>query len=116
MKASSEFVNHLSDVFALFGAIEARCMFGGYGIYHDGIMFALVADDMLYLKADEQSADVFIQAGQPPFEYEKHGKRIRMSYYSAPDEIFDNPEQAREWAERAFEAALRARRPGEKSS
>lgn len=111
MKATSEFIENLSDVFALFGAIEAKRMFGGYGVYHDSLMFALVADDMLYLKADENTVGSFVELGLQPFEYEKNGKRMRMSYYAAPEEIFDNPEQAKEWADRAYEVALRARKP-----
>jgi DNA transformation protein and related proteins len=49
----SEFVDSLDEVVAQFGAISAKHMFGGYGIYHDSVMFGLVADDVLYLKADE---------------------------------------------------------------
>ena len=115
MKATSEFARNLNDVFALFGAIETRRMFGGYGVYHDGLMFALVADDVLYLKADENSAGSFVGLGLQQFEYEKSGKKIRMSYYAAPEEIFDNPELAKEWAGRAYEAALRARKPKKKA-
>ena len=100
MKSASEFVENLKEVFALFGAIEAKRMFGGYGIYRDGLMFSLVADDVLYLKADEESASSFIELGLHQFEYEKSGKRMRMSYYAAPEEIFDDPEQAKEWATR----------------
>ena len=105
----SEFVDNLQEVFATFGAVRGRRMFGGYGIYHDGLMFGLVADDVLYLKADEISLPAFADQGLNPFEYEKNGKAIKMSYYMAPDTIFDDPENAREWAVRAFEAALRAR-------
>ena len=115
MKAPSEFVGNLNDVFALFGAIEAKRMFGGYGVYHDGLMFALVADDVLYLKADEDSAGSFVELGLQQFQYEKSGKTMRMSYYAAPEEIFDDPEQAKEWADRAYEAALCARRSKKKS-
>lgn len=115
MKATSEFAGNLNDVFALFGAIEAKRMFGGYGVYHDGLMFALVADDVLYLKADENSVGSFVELGLQQFEYEKSGKKMRMSYYAAPEEIFDNPEKAKEWADRAYEAALRARKPKKKS-
>jgi len=114
MKPKSEFVGNLEDVFALFGAIEAKRMFGGYGVYHDGLMFALVAHDVLYLKADETSAGAFVELGLPQFEYGKSGKITRMSYYAAPEEIFDNPEQAKKWANRAYEAALRARKPMKK--
>ncbi len=106
----SEFVENLNDVFGQFGSIAVRRMFGGYGVYHDGLMFGLVADDVLYLKADEESVGRFIDLGLDPFEYEKNGARIKMSYYMAPESIFENPEQAKEWAALAFDAALRARK------
>jgi DNA transformation protein and related proteins len=105
----------LKEVFALFGSVSARPMFGGHGLYHDGVMFALVADSVLYLKVDERSVDVFQEQGLTPFEYEKGGKTLRMSYYTAPESIFDDPEQAREWAVLAFDAALRAKKPAAKS-
>lgn len=111
----SEFVDSLEDVFALFGPLRARRMFGGYGVYHDGLMFGLVADDVLYLKADEKSFEVFARLGLTQFEYEKGGKKIKMSYCMAPEEIFDDPVRAKEWAERAFEAALRSRKSHRKS-
>ena len=109
MNANSEFVENLHEVFTLFGAIETKRMFGGHGVYHEGLMFALVADDVLYLKADDDSSDAFESLGLPQFEYVKSGRKMSMSYYAAPDDIFDDPEHAREWADRAFEAALRSR-------
>ena len=111
MKRTSEFVESLNEVFEQFGPVRAKRMFGGYGLYHDDLMFGLVADDVLYLKADEETAALFAGRGLTPFEYEKQGKVQKMSYYLAPDEIFDDPESAREWAVRAFEAALRGRKP-----
>jgi DNA transformation protein len=105
----SDFVDNLEEVLASFGPIRTKRMFGGYGVYHDDLMFGLVADDVLYLKADENSSDAFRQCGLPQFEYEKAGKKTKMSYYMAPEEIFDDPLQAKKWAVRAFEAALRAR-------
>ncbi|KHF24648.1 TfoX/Sxy family protein [Solemya velum gill symbiont] len=110
----SDFVDNLNEVFALFGPIQTRRMFGGYGVYHDSLMFGLVADDVLYLKADDKSSDAFSQLGLSQFEYEKGSKKVKMSYYMAPEEIFDDPNEAREWATRAFDAALRARKPGSK--
>jgi len=106
----SEFVDNLKEVFAQFGSVSAKRMFGGYGIYHDNLMFGLVSDGVLYLKADDSSADAFCRKGLQPFEYEKNGTKIKIAYYMAPDEIFDDPEIAKEWAIRAFEAALRRRK------
>ncbi|WAM56497.1 TfoX/Sxy family protein [Vreelandella venusta] len=107
MKAASEFIANLSDVFVLFGDIQTKRMFGGYGVYRDGLMFALVADDVLYFKVDEHSVGSFIELGMEQFEYEKSGKRVKMTYYAAPEEIFEDPEHAEEWADRAYKAALR---------
>lgn len=109
MKKPSEFVEHLTEVFRLLGPIHHKRMFGGYGIYHQELMFGLVADDTLYLKTDSQSAALFSAAGSSPFEYVKNGKSMTMSYSSAPVEVFDDPEAARQWAMRAYEAALRSR-------
>ncbi|MCL7945460.1 TfoX/Sxy family protein [Marinobacter sp. ATCH36] len=107
----SEFVENLNDVFCQFGPVSVRRMFGGYGVYHDGLMFGLVADDMLYLKVDKKSVERFIDLGLDQFEYEKNGAMIKMSYYMAPESIFEDAEQAKEWASVAFDAALRARKP-----
>jgi DNA transformation protein len=105
----SEFTEFLNEVFEQFGPIRVRKMFGGYGIYHEDIMFGLVAGDTLYLKADESTKDLFLSRGLDAFEYDKHGKKVTMSYYLAPEEIFDDPEAAREWAKRSFEVAFRAK-------
>jgi DNA transformation protein len=110
----SEFVDYLTEVFEAFGAIRSRRMFGGYGIYYADRMFGLVAADVLYLKADAQSVPLFEARGLAPFEYVKDGKAMKMSYYQAPEEIFDDPDVAREWAELAYAASLRSGQSGRK--
>lgn len=102
----SEFVEFLHEVFADFGSITSRKMFGGHGIYHDGLMFALVADDTLYLKADESSKQEFINRQLPPFEYDKKDKTVKLSYYQAPEEIYEDASEALYWARLGYQAAL----------
>lgn len=109
MKRVDEFVEHLAEVFRLFGPLRSRRMFGGYGIFFDDVMIGLVADDTLYLKTDALSAPEFSAAGCVPFEYTKNGATMTMSYASAPIEVFDDPDVAKVWASRAYEAALRSR-------
>ncbi|MDO9482449.1 MAG: TfoX/Sxy family protein [Hydrogenophaga sp.] len=116
VKKVNEFVEHLSEVFHLFGLIQAKSMFGGYGIYHQDLMFGLVADNTLYLKTDAESAPYFSAVGSLPFEYTKNGVTMKMSYFSAPIEVFDEPEMARLWACRAYEAALRSKNKTAKRS
>ncbi|OHX37016.1 transcriptional regulator [Methylomonas sp. LWB] len=104
----SEFIAYLPEVFELFGSIQIRKMFGGYGVYHDGLMFALVADETLYLKADAENVRFFEEQGLAPFEYQREGKMAKMSYYQAPAEFMEDREQAELWARRSYDAARRA--------
>ena len=104
----SEFVNFLHEVFELFGPINSRKMFGGHGIYHNDLMFALVADDVLYFKGDDEIIPTYENNGMEPFQFEMKDRVAIMKYYSAPEDIYDDPEQACHWAQMAFDAALRA--------
>ena len=104
----TEFVEFLHEVFADFGPITARRMFGGWGLYHGGLMFALVKDGRLYLKADEATRHQFTSRGLSPFRYLKKGKTVALSYYLAPEAIYDDREEAAAWATRAYGAAQRA--------
>lgn len=105
---TSDFVEHLHDVFSRLGPIRGRRMFGGWGIYHDEVMFGLVADDTLYLKVDRENAGLFDEAELPPFVYRSGEKSVRMSYRLAPEAIFDDPDEAAAWGRRSWAAGLRA--------
>ena len=102
----SEFVDNLRDLFVSLQPLTSRRMFGGTGIFHQGLMFAMVIDDVLYLKSDSQSAELFEQHGCEPFTYMRQGKSVSLNYYTAPESIFDDLDDAREWSELAFTAAL----------
>ena len=83
-------------------------MFGGAGVYRDGLMFALVAEGEIYLKSDELTHAQFRDAGCRPFVYEKAGKPVQMSYWSVPDEALDDGDMLRTWVELACQAARRS--------
>ena len=106
----SQFVDHIHELLAPIGRVRIRAMFGGYGVYLEDLMFALIADDELYLKVDAESVERFREAGSEPFVFKSRGKAVTMSYFSAPAEVFDDPDSTRLWAERALDAAHRARR------
>lgn len=106
----SEFVSYLSEVFYEFGDINSRKMFGGFGIYHQGLMFGLVADDELYLKADATSLPEYERNNCSAFEYTKNNKTFKMSYYLAPEIIYDDPEEAKKWADLAYQSAVRQKK------
>jgi DNA transformation protein len=110
MASSSEFVEFVLESLQPLRGVSARRMFGGYGIYKDGLMFALVADDQLYLKADDSNRPAFEAQGLRPFTYAGKGRPIQMSYCEAPSEGFDDPEILCAWAGEAYAAALRAKK------
>ena len=104
----SGFVEFILEVLQPWRPVAVKRMFGGHGLYHAGVMFALIADGQLYLKADDESRPDFEAAGLTPFVYEAKGRRVSLSYHRAPDAMLDDAEVAREWAERGWQAALRA--------
>ena len=106
----SEFVEFLHEQFAEFGTIRSKRMFGGYGLYYNDLMIGLVADDTLYLKADKESESRFEAEGSQPFMYDKAGKLVKMSYYEAPAQTLDDPDEMKEWAAIAYDAACRNRK------
>lgn len=106
----NDYIEFLHEVFADFGEIQAKPMFGGYGLFHSGLMFALVADEQLYLKVDNQSETAFDELGLPAFSFNKAGKHVKMSYRLAPEAIFDDPEEAKQWALLAYDAAFRSKK------
>jgi DNA transformation protein len=104
------FVDHVLELLAPLGRVTARGMFGGHGIYLDGLMFAIVLDDTLYLKADEMNVREFQARRLEPFTYARRGRMTSLNYYRAPEEALDAPHQMAPWARTAFSAALRAKR------
>lgn len=109
MPAPNEFVSHLLDLLMPIGGVTARAMFGGWGFYHGGKMFALVAYDTFYVKVDATSRAEFEHAGLQPFVYETDsGKRSVMSYHTVPAAALDSSPLLCEWAEKGIAAAMRA--------
>uniref|UniRef100_A0A832H4D2 TfoX family protein n=1 Tax=Oscillatoriales cyanobacterium SpSt-402 TaxID=2282168 RepID=A0A832H4D2_9CYAN len=98
-------VNQLNHV----APVTARAMFGGYGLYINGIMFALIANDTLYFKVDDSNREDFVALGMQPFMYEGKHKPIQMSYYQLPDEVYNHPAQLMIWVEKAHAVARQAK-------
>ncbi|WP_411817712.1 TfoX/Sxy family protein [Hyphococcus sp. DH-69] len=117
MTVSSSYLSHLKDLFAPFGEITIRKMFGGAGIYCDGNIFAITGEDGLWLKADDVSRAEFENAGCERFTYEfENGKTGSMSYYSVPEEVFDDSDALEHWTQLALGAASRSIKKPKKSA
>ena len=103
-----EFTLYVVDLMQSIGPVSVKFMFGGYGIFLEGLMFGLVADSVLYLKVDKETENEFKAKGLKQFTYNKKGKEFKMSYYQAPEETLENGEEMSSWAAKAYSTALRA--------
>lgn len=105
------FAAHVAELLEPLGSVVLRRMFGGHGVFKDGCMFALIADDVLYFRTDEGNRPAYEAAGLEPFTYQMRGRMAAMPYHRAPDEGFDDPEVMLDWARDAWAAARRQHRP-----
>lgn len=102
-----EYVSHIVDLLQSIGPVESKSMFGGFGVFLEGLMFGLVADNELYLKVDAKNRQDFEDLGLQAFGFVKNGKEFKMSYYQAPEEAMEDGELLSFWAANAYAAALR---------
>jgi DNA transformation protein len=100
--SSSQATQDLQRRLITLGEVTTKKMFGGYGIFKSGKMFALVdSGGGVYLKADDTNHDRFEEAGS-----KKHG---RMPYFKIPDEVLSNDPDLLEWAQASIVVANNAK-------
>lgn len=100
----------IHDLFRGLGTVSIRRMFGGKGVYHEGMIVAVEVDGELLLKADAVTAPEFVEAGSTQWAYDGKKRPVAMPYWSIPDAAFDDPEEMAHWTRLAFEAARRSRK------
>lgn len=111
MAVSDEFVEYVLDQLAGWDEVSARKMFGGAGLYCDGVMFGLIADDVAYLKVDDSNREDFIGAGSSAFNpFPEKDKSVVMSYYEIPADVLEDRELLGQWAECALTAARKKKK------
>ena len=92
----------MQDLFGDFPGITSRAMFGGWGIYKDGKIFAIIAEGGLYFKVGDSNRADLESHGSRPFQYANKGKTYTMSYWLLPEEIMENRDELSEWIEKAL--------------
>jgi len=107
LASSRAFETFVMDQLSGVGDIVPRKMFGGVGLYGDGVFFGLIARDELYLKVDEATRGAFEAEGARPFK-PYAGRPVTMQYYSVPISILESAPELVRWAGRAIAAAARA--------
>jgi DNA transformation protein len=98
----------LKALFEPFGPVTVRRMFGGSGIYAEGLCFAIESNGEVFLKADALSQPSFSAAGSAPFTYMMKGKPRSMSFWRLPETALDEADELRRWAGLGLEAARHA--------
>ena len=98
----------LKALFESFGPVMVKRMFGGSGIYAEGLCFAIELKGEVFLKADDVSRADFAAVGSTPFTYVAKGKSRPTSYWRLPDIAHEEPDELRRWASVGLEAARRA--------
>ena len=110
MAVSDDFLNYVLDQLSRWGGVSVRRMFGGAGLYRDGKMFGLVAEDVAYLKVDDTNRENFKKAGSSPFNpYPASSKGAVMSYYEIPPEVLENRDELCRWAQQSLRIQDRKR-------
>jgi DNA transformation protein len=109
MTAGGEVVARATALALPLGDVLARHMFGGYGLYLDGAMFAIVSGGALYLKTDATTSPRFEAAGAVPFTYMRRGRRVRLSFWTLPGGGFEDMDSFLPWAELALAAARKSK-------
>jgi DNA transformation protein and related proteins len=108
MVASDSFAEFLREQLAPLGRVTLRRMFGKTGVFSDGVMLAMVRDNTLYFRVDDENRETFKEAQSfPPLNYEKRGGSIDLAFWRAPERLFDEPDELVAWARAALAAARR---------
>ena len=106
MAYDPDFGEWVREHLAGLGPIEIKPMFGGASVYADGLIFALLDDGVIWMKADDGNQPALEAAGARQISYTaKDGRVMLMPYWSLPDSAVDDPDEAVGWARRSLEAA-----------
>ena len=109
MPNAAGLIAHCTELLSALGSVRVSRMFGGNGVYVDGLFLALIARDTLFLKTDAASRQAFEAAGCHAFAFETaRGARAVLGYWSAPGEAMESPAAMLPWARLAMASALRA--------
>jgi DNA transformation protein and related proteins len=105
----------IADVFSRFGPVRTKPMFGGGGFYADNLIFAIWANDTIWLKASPATVPDFEAEGEPQFSFTFANGRVgQMNYWRVPDRLLDDAEEMAVWARKALEVSRAARKPARK--
>lgn len=106
-KPPDPFHEFVAELLHGLGPVSIRRMFGGAGVFREGLMFGLLSDDTIYMKADADLRAALLAEGCAPFLWTRPttGETVDLGYVSLPSSAMDDPDEAVHWARRAFAVA-----------
>lgn len=107
---TDDYLEYCLELLAPCGDISFRRMFGGYGLYNDGLIFAIIADDTLFFKVDDETRPQYEAYDAEPFTYEKQGKEYALGYYEVPVDVLESPSLLAAFVDTACAVSLRAKK------
>lgn len=107
MPKISPYCEYIIDLLSPYGEIKVKPMFGGYGVYKDGIIVAIIADDELYFKVDHTNQQQYENYNSEAFSYKNKNKIVKMSYWKLPLEIIENEEELSVWLDQSYNISLK---------
>jgi DNA transformation protein len=108
MAVNEDFLNYVIDQLSKFPEVEVKRMFGGIGLFRNGLMFGMIGADIFRLKVDEHNQKDYEERGMKPYFSGK--KKKGMPYWEVPAEVLENKTILAEWASKSYEAALKGKK------
>lgn len=108
MPVSNDYLTYVIDQFANFTKVSSRRMFGGVGLYAEGLFFALIDADTLYFKVDDSNRDDYVKRGSRAFQPFPNDPTYSMNYFRLPEEVLEDPDELKVWTRRALAVAASA--------
>ena len=111
MPVSSDYLAYVLEQLAGLAGLSARRMFGGVGLYCEELFFALLDNDTLYLRVNDDNRADYTARGMSAFRPYADRPELSMSYYEAPADVLEDPAQLVSWARRSVAVAMAAAKP-----
>ncbi len=110
MAVSPEYKEFIAEQLERLGRVRMRGMFGGAGVYLDDLMFGLIFEETLYLKADDRNRADFEAEGMGPFTFEMNdGTTGQLHYWEVPERLYDDPDELARWARKSLDVMMSVR-------
>ena len=108
MALDKEYVDFIKEQLSDFGEVETKFMFGGAGLFHEGLMFGKIGGSTFRLKVDDSNKKDFEERGMKPYYSEK--KKKGMPYWEVPADIIEDKKKLAQWAKKSYQAAVKAKK------